>query len=154
MSCTLYDGSGSIWPRTCFPAYLFRHVYSSQGLMRSAVDAWNYFETVESADAATRVRLSGTGWNPATNSNPWTPIIQEGNMARYIRGQSLHIQVCPSFSWKSQRQYGISAEPVTDVYPPLCSAQMQPMQPMPLQISATNSPQITSTSSPTNPPPI
>jgi hypothetical protein len=149
MSCTLYDGSGSIWPRACFPAYLFRRVYSSQGLMRSAADAWNYFETVESADAATRVRLSGTGWDPATDKSPWTPIIQEGNMARYIRGQTLHIQVCPSFSWKSQRQYGISADPVTDVYPPSCSTPI-----MPLQLSATNSPTITSTSSPANPPPL
>ena len=163
-TCTLYDSSGTTWPRSCFPAYMFRRVFSSQGLMRSASDAWAYFETVESTDAATRVRLSGTGWDSATNPSPWIPLVSESNMTRYNRGQNLHVQVCPSYNWTSQRTYGISSDPVINVYPPLCNgsivnpihpffspsvASSTPTKTTPTQ-SATNSPKITSTKA--NPP--
>ena len=114
----------TIWPVQPFPGNYFSG-WDSQRRFK-AQQAWNVFEQVESADAATRVRLSGTGWTPppigvfAADPSIWYNLAIEGALTLYRLGKSLHEQVCPDIRWKSQRSYGISATPVTNVYPGLC----------------------------------
>jgi hypothetical protein len=120
--CSLYDGSGSIWPTAAFPGNLFPFYPNSWRIQ--AQTAWNFFETVESADAATRVFWSARGgWvPPAPSAFPtapslWYPIVGQGALTLYRRGQSLHQQACPDVNWTSQRALGIPKTPVTNVYP-------------------------------------
>jgi hypothetical protein len=121
-ACALYDGSGSVWPTQRFPADQFLLKFSASDL-RDARAAWNLFERVESQDAATRVRLSTTGWPTPTNSTEgssiWYQFTSNDERLQYIRGKALHAQLCPLYNWKSQRDLGITPPPV-NVYPALC----------------------------------
>ncbi len=123
--CSFYDGSGTVWPRQGFPGSLFPG-WDNQRRIR-ATNAWNFFETVEAADAATRVRLSGQGgWIPpaasafAQNPSIWYPIVSSSNKTLYKEGLLLHQQACPMTNWTAQRSLGIPTTPVTNVYPNLC----------------------------------
>ncbi len=123
--CSLYDGSGTVWPLTTFPGNLFPGWSAQQ--RQDAQIAWNFFELVESTDAATRVRLSNQGgWTPpaasvfAQTPSLWYPIFAEGRQTLYRRGQLLHQQACPGTNWQSQRSLGIPLTPLTNVYPAKC----------------------------------
>jgi hypothetical protein len=123
MACSIYTGPPTTaWPRTAFPSYLFRGFSSRQ--LQDAVLAWNYFELVESTDAATRVRLSTQGWVPPTGmlegSSIWFPIASEGRKDLYFRGKLLHVQACPGMDWRPQRSLGIPPAPLTSVLPETC----------------------------------
>ena len=116
--CSLYDGSGSVWPRQPFPGNLFPG-WSHQRRFQ-AQNAWNFFELVESTDAATRVKLVT---NPTVSQAPpsvfphtqslWFPIGTNSRLQQYRTGQRLHQQACPGINWQSQRLLG----PSLDVYP-------------------------------------
>ena len=123
-ACNLYAGPAStVWPAQTFPASQYRHRFSGADL-REARAAWNLFEQVESQDAATRVSLSGTGWQAPTSiiQDPslWYVFADQPEYLRYKRGRYLHIQLCPTYSWTPQRYLGILPIPVTDVLPALC----------------------------------
>lgn len=124
MSCNLYAGPPTtVWPVQSFPASQFRIRFSGADL-RDARLAWELFERVETQDAATRVRLSGTGWTPSTapvqDPNIWYTFRDQREYVQYQRGRYLHIQLCPTYNWTSQRYLGITAAPVTNVLPALC----------------------------------
>lgn len=117
--CNLYDGSGLMWPRQCFPAVSFLRRYTMSDL-REAKFAWELFEKVETVDAATRVKYSGSGFLPqpsGCNKSIWCTFDKEQERIRYHRGQYLHAELCPEYSWVPQRTLGISHVPLTDVYP-------------------------------------
>jgi hypothetical protein len=123
--CSRYAGSGTVWPVSAFPANLFPNP-SNQSRSQQAI-AWAFFETVESADAATRVAYSLQGGRtpPAPSAFPqnpayWYPIGSEGKRILYLQGQALHQQVCSSYNWQSQRSLGIPTTPLTNVYPAPC----------------------------------
>lgn len=103
-----------------FPASQFRIRFSGAEL-REARAAWELFERAESQDAATRVRLSGTGWSPPPQGpSIWYVFANQQEYLQYQRGRYLHIQLCPTYNWTAQRYLGISAMPVTDVLPAMC----------------------------------
>ena len=117
--CDIYDGSGLTWPRQCFPAASFLRRYSISEL-RELKAAWDLFERTESADAATRVEYSGTGFLPqpsACNKSIWCTFEREQDRILYQRGRNLHAELCPDYSWAPQRTLGISQVPLTTVYP-------------------------------------
>ena len=123
-ACNLYAGPAStVWPAQAFPASQYRHRFSGADL-REARAAWALFEQVESQDAATRVRLSGTGWtpprDPVQDPSIWYVFKDQPEYLRYKRGRYLHIQLCPTYNWTPQRYLGILPTPVTDVLPMVC----------------------------------
>lgn len=111
-----------MWPRQPFPVNLFPG-WANQRRQQAAL-AWRFFEEVESADAATRVRLSNQGgWVPptyngfASDVSIWYPIATEGNNILYKQGLLLHQQACPNVDWQAQRTLEIPLIPLTNVYP-------------------------------------
>ena len=120
-ACNLYTGPPStVWPVQAFPAAQYRHRFSHNDLHEARL-AWELFERVESQDADTRVRLSGTGWSPPSQGpSIWYMFANQLEYLQYQRGRHLHIQLCPTYNWTSQRYLGISALPVTDVMPGVC----------------------------------
>lgn len=123
--CSVYDGSGTVWPQQPFPGNLFPGWDIKRRFQ--AQQAWAFFELVESTDAATRVRLSNQGgWTPPPPSafpqtqTLWYPINTEGNRTLYHQGLLLHQQACPSTNWTPQRTLGIPTTPLTNVYPGSC----------------------------------
>ncbi len=112
-----------MWPVQAFPAAQYKHRFSGNDL-REARAAWNFFEKVESQDADTRVRLSGTGWRPSSadiqDPSIWYVFADQPEYLRYQRGRYLHIQLCPEYNWTAQRYLGISPMPVFDVMPAMC----------------------------------
>jgi hypothetical protein len=114
----------TVWPVSAFPAQLFPR-WSHLRLLQAA-QAWAFFEEVEAADGATRVSRSGPGYVPPQNAGVhtepsiWHRITGEGALLRYQYGKRLHQILCPDYSWKSQRDYGLSAAPVVSVYPVPC----------------------------------
>ena len=123
--CNRYAASGTVWPVSAFPANLFGAMKSDQRLQ--AQRAWNFFELVESTDAATRVRLSKAGgWKPPATSafsqlpQTWYPLVGEGALTLYKQGQLLHIQICGAYDWTSQRYLGVPKVALTNVYPAQC----------------------------------
>jgi hypothetical protein len=83
--------------------------------------AWNLYERVQATDAATRVSLSGTGWNPPSWRNQsltiWYvfPGLDEKN--HFNLGQRLHQQAYPQLNWVAQRNLGISGSVVSVTWP-------------------------------------
>jgi hypothetical protein len=125
-ACEHYSGgvAATTWPCQTFPAAQLARRYSESDL-RNAKIAWATFERVEAHDAASRIRLSGTGWNPATSTckTPWYRFSGSPEHTAYRRGRELHIELCGGLSWRPQRTLGISATPVTDVRPGCCAAE-------------------------------
>ena len=124
MACDAYALTPSTtWPVQGFPSSLFRGFSSRQ--LRDAITAWNFFEQVEATDAATRVRLGNASWvapgyNTVAPTSIWFPLDTEGRKTLYLRGKLLHIQACPGFDFKSQRDLGIPLPPVTNILPGAC----------------------------------
>jgi hypothetical protein len=124
MACDAYSLTPStVWPVQRFPSNLFRGFSSRQ--LRDAMTAWSFFEQVEAADAATRVRLGNASWAapgyaPVAPASIWFPLDTEGRKTLYLRGKLLHIQACPGFDFKSQRDLGIPLPPVTNILPGVC----------------------------------
>lgn len=126
--CSNYTVPGGrnplIWPVQQFPGNLFPGWDSKRRM--NAQQAWNFYEQVESSDAATRVRLSGTGWAPpqtnvfAQDPSIWYSMQTEGAKTLYHQGLILHEQACPCVKWVSQRSLGISTTSVTTVYLSIC----------------------------------
>jgi len=110
--CDIYTTTTTVWPRRQFPRTLFPR-WSGQRLT-AARNAWTYFEEIESADAAIRVAASASGQTSVT----WTPFDREGSRIQYNYGKWLHQQLCLDVNWTSQRDLGISATPLTDIWPP------------------------------------
>ncbi len=120
-ACLLYDGSGTTWPRQGFPATAFLQRYSASSLRESRA-AWETFERIESLDAQVRVCLSGTpAWNSPTAGKIWYKFRDNAEYIAYTTGRQLHIELCPGYSWKPQRNLGLSPTAVTDVYPSCCA---------------------------------
>lgn len=112
----------TVWPRQPFPATGGQKL--SGAALRDAQDAWNFFELVESTDAATRVRIAQAGgFNPppidAGRVSLWYPLNTIKDLMRYQRGQMLHWENCPAINWTSQRYLGFPPAPY-DVLPQLC----------------------------------
>lgn len=123
--CTRYVGSGTRWPTAPFPSGLFPGWKATQ--LYDAARAWNFFEQVESIDAATRVRLGAQAdpWSTVahcavTAPSVWYVFKTQEEYTLYKKGQALHSTVCPDYSWTSQRDLGIPTGPVTNVFPAPC----------------------------------
>lgn len=117
-SCSPYQVATLIWPFQSFPRNLFPR-WSGQRLL-AAQAAWNYYELVESKDAALRVTASQTG-----NENiVWTPFDLQSNRMKYNYGKWLHQQACCKsaacqINWASQRDLGYTAAPMTTIWSPI-----------------------------------
>ncbi len=110
-----------VWPRGSFPSAYFPRMQPRD--LTAATRAWAFFEQVETYDAA--VRVNTRAWpspGHTTDRSIWYPINTQSKLQMYKQGQDLHRFLCPTYSWKSQRDYGLSATPLTTVYPPVaCS---------------------------------
>jgi len=105
--CRLYEGSGSTYPIQTFPKSLFP--FLPNRLLTEKAKAWNFYEQVESYDAAVRSRGRVSGWYV---------FVSEGDRLRHRDGQLLHSQLCPTIRWTSQRNLGPATS--TNVYPDPC----------------------------------
>ncbi len=117
--CEYYDASSTTWPVRTFPGYLFPQKPYKWYL--KAKHQWETFENIESQDAETRLRLSGTGWQPPPQTSQsgqiWYVFQSNAELIAYRNGQNLHAQLCPSVNWRPQRTYGISATQLQYVWP-------------------------------------
>lgn len=117
--CSYYDASASVWPARPFPGFLFPQ--KSHRLYATAKHQWETYERVESQDAATRLRLSGTGWRPPPSTSQsgqiWYVFNSNEELRTYRNGQLLHAQFCPNQNWQSQRLYGVSATQLQYIWP-------------------------------------
>jgi hypothetical protein len=66
----------------------------------SALAAWNEYETVEAADAATRSTAIGAG---APGSVTWYAFAGEGERRKYRDGLLMHAPAFPGTNWAPQR---------------------------------------------------
>jgi hypothetical protein len=126
-ACDLYISppSSTTWRTQAFPSGNPAVIRMSAGELTAARRAWNFFELVETADAATRVRLSSIagGWVPPSGLQPasiWYPLSAPGDFMLYRKGQQLHRRICPNYNWTSQRNLPIPTSYLTDVGPALC----------------------------------
>lgn len=120
--CDVYAVPTTTWPVQPFPASQFLRKYSSSSL-RDSKTAWETFERVEAHDAAVRVALSGTGWAPSSQPitrSIWYCFRGNGEYMAYQRGRQLHMELCPSYNWKSQRSMGIAPYVLFTVLPGCC----------------------------------
>jgi hypothetical protein len=114
--CDRYIGFGTQWPTSPFPASYFPRMDTKQ--VNANTRAWNFFEQVESYDANVRVTTSTVQVaGHTTDRSIWYPIDTQSKLLLYQQGQALHRFLCPMYSWKPQRDYGISSPPPTNVYP-------------------------------------
>jgi hypothetical protein len=113
--CDIYTmGSPTTtWPVRKFLRSWFRG-WADQRLTETE-KAWNFFERVESHDAAVRVKLS------QGLTGRWYHFQSESERLMYKTGQRLHMIACPSLVWKSQRDLPFNT-PITDVRPQLCAS--------------------------------
>lgn len=126
-ACDLYVSPpfSRTWRTQAFPSSNPAVNRMSAAELVAARRAWNFFEQVETADAATRVRLSDAGgWTPPSapivTPTLWYPLSAPGDLALYHKGQRLHQRICPNYSWISQRNLPIPTAPLIDVGPALC----------------------------------
>jgi hypothetical protein len=126
-ACDLYISPpfSRTWRTQAFPSGNPAVIRMSARELVAARQAWNFFELVETVDAATRVRLSDAGGltpptTPIAPPSIWFPLSAPGELMLYKRGQQLHRRVCPNYDWTSQRNLGISTTPILDVGPALC----------------------------------
>lgn len=120
--CNIYDSPTLIYPQQPFPAdnSVFRRM--SQGEKQAAKKAWNYFEQVETADAATRVRIGQAGGVIPSQQigSLWVSFAGEGERALYEKGRRLHMRICPTRIWTPQRNRPIPTIVPTTVAPESC----------------------------------
>lgn len=118
--CDRYVGPGLQWPTSPFPASYFPRMGTKQ--LATNTRAWNFFEQVESFDANVRVTTTTVPVaGHTTDRSIWYPINTQSKLLMYQQGQALHRFLCPDYSWKSQRDYGITNPAPTNVYPPATS---------------------------------
>lgn len=117
--CELYATPTTVWPKQQFPSAHPAVSRLSQGQRLAAKRAWNYFEEVETKDAATRVRVGLAGGAfPATNL--WCQFNGDGMRSLYEKGRQYHILICPEYDWTPQRNRGIPTAPLGSVLPEDC----------------------------------
>jgi hypothetical protein len=81
--------------------------------------AWAFFEQVEAYDAKVRVTTTAPPTaGHTTDRSIWYPIDTQAKLLMYQQGQALHRALCPTYSWKPQRDYGITNPAPPNVYPP------------------------------------
>lgn len=126
-ACDLYVSPpfSRTWRAQAFPAGNPAVIRMPSRELVAARQAWNFFELVETADAATRVRLSDAGgWTPPSTpvvpASIWYPLAGPGVFTLYKKGQQLHRRICPNYDWTSQRNLGIPTAPLLDIGPSLC----------------------------------
>lgn len=126
-ACDLYVSPpfSRTWRAQAFPSGNPAVIRMSAGELIAARRAWNFFEQVEAADAATRVRLSDNGgWTPSSlqiiTPSTWFPLTGPGDITLYRKGQQLHRRVCPNYDWTPQRYLPIPSTPLLDIGPALC----------------------------------
>ena len=105
--CSLYEGSGMTWPIQTFPKSLFPFLPNS--MLTEKAKAWNFYEQVESYDAAIRAR----------GSTAWYVFSSEGDRLLHREGQLLHSQLCPNTNWTPQRKLGPIVNSIS-IFPPSC----------------------------------
>jgi hypothetical protein len=116
--CDLYATPTTTWPKQQFPA---DHPAVSRIGQRERIaikDAWNFFERVETIDAATRVRLGNNGGQIPPHL--WYPFRGDGERMLYEKGRRYHILICPTLDWTPQRNLPIPITPLTTVTPADC----------------------------------
>lgn len=119
--CDIYATSTLTWPKQQFPGDHPSVSRMNQGERLAAKRAWNYFEQVESIDAATRVRLGLSGGViRAPPPGTWVSFNGEGQRALYEKGRRYHIIICPAYNWTPQRDLPIPTTPVGTVTPAEC----------------------------------
>lgn len=108
----------SEWMGQSFPSGNPAFLRMSARELTQSREAWNFFELVESTDAATRERVFAAGVPPNYSDAPvvtpslWYPLTGLGDRTLYTKGRWLHIRVCPALNWTSQRNRPF-------MYPPL-----------------------------------
>ncbi len=108
----------SEWMGQSFPSGNPAFLRMSARELTQSREAWNFFELVESTDAATRERVFAAGAPPNYSDAPvvtpslWYPLTGLGARTLYTKGRWLHIRVCPALNWTSQRNRPF-------MYPPL-----------------------------------
>jgi hypothetical protein len=108
----------SEWISQAFPSGNPAFLRMSARELTLAREAWNFFELVESRDAATRERVFAAGVPPNFSNAPvvspslWYPLTGLGARTLYTKGRWLHIRLCPLLNWTSQRNRPF-------MYPPL-----------------------------------
>lgn len=108
----------SEWMGQSFPSGNPAFLRMSARELTQAREAWNFFELVESTDAATRERVFAAGVPPNYSDAPvvtpslWYPLTGLGARTLYTKGRWLHIRLCPALNWTSQRNRPF-------MYPPL-----------------------------------
>ena len=107
-ACDIYALTSLDWIGQRFPSG--NPVFSRRSArdLTAMRDAWNFFELVESTDAATRLRICEAGsitfpTKPVITPSLWFPIVTSGRKALYERGRWLHIQLCPNYNWTPNR---------------------------------------------------
>jgi len=97
-----------VWPQRPYPATGGPQM--SGKALAETQKAWAFFEMVEAADAATRVKTGIAGSyrppNIESQNSIWYPLNTTSNLLMYTKGQVLHWEVCPSVNWTSQRNLG------------------------------------------------
>jgi hypothetical protein len=132
-ACDIYDIVSPDWIGQRFPSGNPAFSRCTARELTRNREAWNFFELVESTDAATRLRICEAGsitfsTKPVVTPSLWYPITTQGRQALYERGRWLHIQLCPNYNWRPNRNRPF-------VFTPPCSAT--------LVVSATQCPGIT-----------
>lgn len=119
--CDIYATPTLTWPKQQFPGDHPSVSRMNQGERLAAKRAWNYFEQVESIDAATRIRigLSGGIISPPPPGT-WVSFNGEGQRALYEKGRRYHIIICPTYNWIPQRDLPLPITPVGTVTPSEC----------------------------------
>lgn len=108
----------SEWIGQAFPSGNPAFLRMSARELTLAREAWNFFELVESRDAATRERVYAAGVPPNYSNAPvvspsiWYSLTGLGARTLYTKGRWLHIRLCPALNWTSQRNRPF-------MYPPL-----------------------------------
>jgi len=77
-------------------------------MLTEKAKAWNFYEEVESYDAAIRAKGNSSGWYVFNT---------ESNRRKHHDGQLLHSQLCPNINWTPQRNLPTNT---TNIYPPHC----------------------------------
>lgn len=118
-ACDIYNIVSPDWIGQRFPSGNPAFSRCTARELTSNREAWNFFELVESTDAASRLRICEAGsitysTKPVITPTLWYPITTQGRKMLYRRGQLLHIQLCPNYNWTPNRNRPL-------VFTPPCS---------------------------------
>lgn len=115
-ACDIYSLVSPDWIGQRFPSGNPAFSRSTARDLARNREAWNFFELVESTDAATRLRICEAGavpysTKPVITPTLWYPLTTQGRQMLYRRGQLLHVQLCPNFNWTANRNRPIILDP-------------------------------------------